>query len=396
MIAVGEDGVVRRMLSVAMAAALVATALGAFDLLAPLWVVDGLGLAADDWARLRSWRMGGTCGGILLLGLLADRWGARRMALISSGLAAVALAVLAAGSGRAAGPLLAIFGAGASGTFVGLNLLTQGVSATHHGTANAVYRCVSAAVGVVAPLIGLACVAAAGSLAGGLALLAVLLALTGVAVLPYRAPPPTPRPWVDTLKAYHQALANRELRALVLIEHGFSSLLAVVATFAAIHFTGPLSWSARDFAALISLAGVGLAAGVAGSGLLIHRFGCRRLLVGLYVTVVLGALLLGLTPGRSGSATTLGFLLVTIGLGMGAAPSSLWIHHCAPGMPAAFVVAKLTQAGQLVLVMLAAAWLEPRIGIPALWTGTAVLGAVLLPLLARLPDPVPARAGASG
>jgi hypothetical protein len=381
-----ETGTARRMLSVATAAAVVAIAGGAFDLLAPLWVVDGLGLGADDWARWRSWRMGGTCGGILLLGLLAERWGARRMALASSGLAGLALALLASGGGRMAGPLMAGFGAGASGIFVALNLLTQDVSAMRQGTANALYRSVSAAAGVAAPVIGLACAAATGSLAGGLACIAGLVALTGLAVLPYRSRPRPVRPWSDTLHAYRRALANRDLRALLLVEHGFSSLLAVVATFAAIRFTGPLAWSRADFAALVSLTGLGLALGVAGCGALIRRCGCRRLLVGLYAAVVIGALVLGLVPGRAPAA--FGFLLVTVGLGMGSAPSSLWIHRCAKGAPAAFVVAKLVQAGQLMLVTLAAAWLEPRIGIPGLWLGAAVLGTLLLPALGRLREPV--------
>lgn len=383
--ATDEVGTAGRMLSVATAATVVAIAGGAFDLLAPLWVVDGLGLGADDWARWRSWRMSGTCGGILLLGVLAERWGARRMALAASGLAALALALLASGGGRMAGPLMACFGAGASGIFVALNLLTQGVSTARQGTANALYRSVSAAAGIAAPVVGLACAAATGSLAGGLACIAGLLALTGLAVLPYRTRPRPVRPWSDTLPAYRRALANRELRALLLVEHGFSSLLAVVATFAAIRFTGPLAWSRTDFATLVSITGLCLALGVAGCGALIPRFGCRRLLVGLYVVVVAGALLLALVPGRAPAAC--GFALVTVGLGMGSAPSSLWIHRCADGAPAAFVIAKLVQAGQVVLVTLAAAWLEPRIGITGLWLGAAALGALLLPALRRLREP---------
>ena len=371
----------------ALAAAIAATASSAFDLLAPLWVVNGLGLDADDWARWRSWRMSGTCVGIVLLGLVAERWGARRMALASIGLAAVALALLSSGGDQGAGPLMALYGAGASGIFLALNVLTQDVSIARQATANAVYRSVSAAAGVAGPIVAIAFATAAGSLGGGLAAIAALLALTGLAVLPYRVQSQPARSWSNTIRSHRHAFMNGPLHVLLLVEAGFSSVLSVVTLFAAIRFTGALGYSTGDFAALVSATGLCLALGIAGCSPLIHRFGCRNLLIGLYTAVVAGALLLGFVPSRL--TATIGFVVVTVGLGMGSAPSTLWIHRCAEGAPAAFVVAKLVQAGQLMLVTLAAAWLEPKIGITGLWIGAAGLGILLLLFLRLLPEPSP-------
>ncbi|MBD3175116.1 MAG: MFS transporter, partial [Armatimonadia bacterium] len=123
------------------------------DVLLPLWAAGDLGISADRWAHLRALRMVGVMVGILPLGVLAERYGARRLGPACMVLIAGVMVAWSFGEGAGLWVGMPLLGALVSASFVNLNTLTQRISDARQGLANSIYRGCFSATAIFAPIL---------------------------------------------------------------------------------------------------------------------------------------------------------------------------------------------------------------------------------------------------
>lgn len=360
----------RRMLVLGIGAAFFGLVNSGFDVIAPLWAVGELGLDADGWAFLRSSRMVGTCTGILVLGVLAERLGSRLLAsgaLVGGGLA---LAALSAGWSPFA--VMPVFGALISASFVNFNALTQRVSERRPGLANALYRAVGATMGVLAPVVATQLAAQWGAYAPVITLGGLLLGLGGLVILCYPDPSSAERRpgMAEVWAGYRAAFADRRLWLVIALDQGISAMTAAMGTFAALRFTRTLGLSEPGWGLLATCAGVVSIGAILATAWLVVRLDLARVLAIAWSGVALGALLLGLSPTLPLAMT--GFVLYAALASTTSVPMSLWLSRLAPGgaLATVFTVHKFFQAGTSAAAIAVVGALEPHLGMAALmWVG---------------------------
>lgn len=348
-----------------------------FEVIAPLWAVNELGLDPEGWALLRSLRMVGTCVGILALGVLAERLGSRLLAALAMSGAGLAFAGMSAGWSPYL--LLPLFGALISATFVNFNALTQRVSLRRPGLANALYRAVGATMGVVAPVVATQLAVRCGAYAPVIMIGGILLGVGGLVMLCYPDPAlGAPRPGPGAVwSRYRTAFTDRRLWLVVALDQGMAAATAAVGTFAALRFTRTLGLSEPAWGLLATCAGVLSIATILVTPWLVTRFDLARVLAVAWAGSALGALVLGLASALP--LAMAGFMLFGAVWSTTSVPMSLWLTRLAPGgaLATIFTVHKLfqsaTSAGAIALI----GTLEPYLGMAALiWVG----GVVALPI----------------
>lgn len=357
-----------------------ALANAAFDVLAPLWAVEELALGSDGWARLRSLRMLGTCLGIVVLALVAERFGARRSALVCLGGAGLALVLMVDGADPSwAMPVL---GALISAVYVGFNSLVQ-VSSPRVARANGAYRGTAAGVAVVAPALAATAATAVGGYAPVLAASALLIVLAALPLLGHPGAPGAPRAPLAALRAYAGAARDRALLGFVALDQLCAGALAAVSVFAAIRCTRDLGLSTAGFGLLATGAGALGFLAILAAGALAPRVPPARLLAGCYALAGLGAMGFGLADGPVTAG--IAFAVVVPALAAGTVPASIGIGERAgaAGLTAAFTLHKLVQSGGLALVSALLAVLEPRLGMRVLIAAGGAVALLAAPLLAR-------------
>ena len=363
----------RRMLVLGIGAAFFGLVNSGFEVVAPLWAVNELGLDAEGWAFLRSLRMVGTCVGILVLGVLAERLGSRLLAALAMAGAGLAFAGMAAGWSPFI--LLPLFGALISATFVNFNALTQRVSERRPGLANALYRAVGATMGILAPVIATQLAARWGAYAPVLMCGGVLLGLGGLVMLCYPDPSSAdPRPALATVWArYRAAFTDRRLWLVVVLDQGMAAATAAIGTFAALRFTRTLGLSEPSWGLLATCAGVASIAAILATAWLVTRLDLARVLAIAWGGSAIGALALGLSP--SAPLAMAGFLLYAALSTTTSVPMSLWLTRLAPGgsLATIFTVHKLFQSGTSAAAIAVVGALEPQLGMATLmWMGGVI------------------------
>ncbi len=365
----------KRMAALACSAAIFTLVNGAFDVVGPLWATSDLGLDAAGWAHLRSMRMAGTFIGIAMLGVVSEHIGARLMGAIAMGLGALALAAMA-GSPTAATVAMPVFGACISAGYVNLNVLTQGVSTTRQGLANALYRGVGAATAIVAPTAALAAAVHFGSYGEALRIGAAVLAVGGLVLLAYPLPrrgEPTP-PLGALLAGYAQALRRRPLVAFVALEQCWYATQLAVVSFAAIRLTRELGLATPAFGALCTAIAITGLAGTLVSGAAEARLGTRRLLALVWSGASACELVMGFTDSLP--VTMAAYAAFCTILAFGAVPGSMWVSRAAGAgsQTTAFTVYKIGGAGISAAAIGALGFLEPHTGMRSLFWCGGLLG----------------------
>lgn len=377
------------MSALAGAAALFALCTNGVDQIAPLWAVRDLGLDPAGWAHLRGLRMIGTTVGILVLGLVAEHLGARRMAMVSLGGAGLVLAAIAGGGQQRAFWLLPLFGALISVTYVNLNVLAQFVSERRTGIANGIYRGVSQGMVIVAPAlattVGTVCGSYRPVLAGG----AVALGLAAVTVLTYPMPVEQRRAGLGELLAGLVAsFRNRPLWFYILIDQLMAFTMGPIAAFGALRLTRELHLSEQAFGFVVCT-GAGLCglAGILTAGWLAQRLRLS-LLMGLPWLLCAGV---NLTMGLSDSLVV-SMVAMVVGISCWAippVPGSIWLAYATNRTPTGLAVHKLVQSGTSATSMVLCGWLEPHLGMGTILFGAGCLGLPCALWMLATPDPRP-------
>lgn len=388
----------QRMAAIAATAALFGLFTAGADTALPLWVTRDLGWSASQWALLRSLRFIGILLGVVLLGALSDRCGQRRLgalALAGAGLTAVAFAWLPKATTWLAMPL---FGALVSTGFVNLNTLTQQVSTRRQGLANAIYRSVGAATGMLAPLL----VTALASVWDGYGRVFLALAATALAaalVLGHHPEDPPSAPlghWRAELgtmwQAYRAVLHQRELMRFIHVSNIALNATAGVGAFAAIYFTRELAQSDQRFGLFASVTGLLVFAATVLGGLFLDHVSLRRLCGWLVLVAGISCVLMG--ARRSPALFVSGWCVFAPTSCLFVLPISMWVSRAAgpASQAAAFSVHKIFSAAYVAGTMLLLGALERWCGIRALLLGGGVLGAASALLLFHLPEPAAPRA----
>ncbi|HEY8666607.1 MAG TPA: MFS transporter, partial [Tepidisphaeraceae bacterium] len=143
----------RRVGSVMWCAFVTGLALSGLLVYLPLYTTKVLALSNAQYARLLALRMGGITVGVIVLGAISDRFGARRVTMICLAAGGALLACVGGASLGALLLLVPLISALLSTSFVNLNHLTQIADPSRQGRANTLYRAAGTLAGIVAPLI---------------------------------------------------------------------------------------------------------------------------------------------------------------------------------------------------------------------------------------------------
>jgi len=365
------------------------------DVLLPLWATGRLGLTAGDWANLRSLRFVGALIGTILLGAGADRFGQRIVAIVVMLAAAITTALLCLPHAALLWMLMPVLGALISTSFVSLNTLTQDVSATRQGRANALDRSVGAGIAAPAPALVTWISRSPAGYAGAFLVIASCVA---VAALCMRAYPVTAAPapfagwrqeWRSLLRVYHAPLHNRDLMRMIVLSLVLHAFLSAPATFMVVRFSLQLGQNDQQIGALCSIAALCAFAATATSGLWLDRVPLRLVTAAGSITAALCGLILGLTDRvwLSAAAFAANTALVT----MLFSPLSMWLSRTAgaDARAGAFAVHKMVGTSALAIAALAFAGLERAWGIRPVLLLCGAVSLVLATGFLRLPEPPP-------
>ena len=377
----------RRMSALAGAAALFSLSNTALDQIAPLWATSDLGLDAAGWAHLRGLRMAGTTGGILVLGLAAEFFGARRMAMLSLGGAGVLLAALAGGGAERAFWLLPLFGALVSTTYVNLNVLTQHVSERKQGIANGIYRGVSQGMVIVAPALATTLGTAAGSYVPVLAIGSLLLGVAALTVLSYHLPTVHRHSSARELFAgLFAAFLHRPLWSYILIDQLMAFTMGPVVAFGALRLTRELGLSELNFGVGVCTAAGGLGlVSILISGWLAERMSLSILMGVPWLLCAVATLTLGLTDSLPLSIVAV--VVAGAGWAVPPVPGSIWLAQVTGKTPTGLAVHKMVQSLTGACSMVLAGWLEPQWGMKAVLVGAGCLGLPIAVWMLCVRDP---------
>lgn len=362
------------------------------DVLLPLWVTRELGYNASDWANLYALRRVGGLIGVVFLGALSDRLGARRMGALALFGVAGTLALLAFGPRQLPWIVLPFFGALVSTTFVNLDTLTQQVSERRQGLANTIYRSVGALAVVVTPLAATVLARSWNGYRPVFLLVAALVAVAGALLFRY----PDDRTAVfaggiwevrPLLASWGGALRQRSLLRFLIVTNLWSGVLSGVNVFAAIHFTQQLGQSDFWFGLVVTMAGTAALLATIGVGFFLDRVSLRWLSGASGVLAGACAFGLGISDdARVAAALFMGFTLL---FGMQSGPTSLWVSRAtgAGRQIAAFSLHKLLNMLFLTLTAALVGEVARRVGVQAVFVGTGCVGMVISFAFWALPEP---------
>lgn len=383
----------RRMVAIASSALLFSLFSSATEVIFPLWVSGSLGYSASEWAHLRSLRMGGALAGVVVLGALSDRFGARLLGALSMLGTAAVLVALGLGPSRWLWPAMPLFGALVSTAFVNLNTLTQHISDRHQGAANSIYRSVGALAAVVAPVLATAAAAYWNGYPPVLVLVSGLLVIAAVLLMRYPengAPRPLGPLSGEVIRLwtlYSAALRQRQLVAMVNLQMLWSGALAGVGTFMAIRFTQQLGRTDQEFGAACAIAGIASFVATAAAGLFLDRTALRDVCMVGGVLASVCTIVMGATD--SPALTMVAFVAYAPVTTVLIAPFSMWVSRAAgsASQAAAFSVHKVIQAAYVAATMALLGFLEQRTSIRAILFYGGILGLGLGLLFRVLPEP---------
>lgn len=385
----------RRLAGVAASGFLAAFGFAAMDVAMPLWATRDLGVTAAEWAHLRSLRFAGVLVGGLALGAASDRFGQRRStAALLLALGAVTV-LLGLNSRLLLWVLMPVYGMLVSTIMVNLNTLTQAVSMTQPGVANAVYRGVGAAAGIVAPVAATSLAAWWGGYPAAFIAAGAVLAMAGCAMFGYPAHEPLSplehpiRELRRLWQGYAPAWRERPLMRFIHLSNLWNGALACVGAFGAIRLTRGLGLSDRAFGLLATVAGAVTLGAIVVAGWYLDRISLRRLHgVGGMIGAA-GAVLMGVSD--SVALTGVGFIVGSSCLVLLIAPSSMWVSRSAglASQGAAFSVQKVLLALTLSLSILLFGLLERWIGMRLTLLTGGVIGVIAAGTFLRLAEPAP-------
>jgi len=381
----------RRMVVLGASAFLLCLCGCAFDVVMPLWVTRELGYSPGEWAHLRAIRMVGVLVGVLLLGAVSDRLGARRSGAVSMVGVALALVAMALLGGRGLALAMSIFGALMSTVFVNLNVLAQQVSERRQGVANSVYRSIGAAAGIAAPASATALAACWGGYPTVLLAGAALLVIGAVVLLRFEdghsAAGGPPAELGPLFRGYVLALRHRPFVWMVNLSLLWANALIGVGTFVAIRFTSELGLSDQEFGQVASLCGgVSLVAVVASTAFL-DRVSLRKLCAAAGSIAGASSAIMGVSD--SPVVTASGLVAFSAANAVLIAPISMWISRArGPSTQgAAFSVHKVITAAYVALATALVGIMEPHIGMRAVFLVGGISGTVLGLLFLALAEP---------
>ncbi|MCL2701076.1 MAG: MFS transporter [Phycisphaerae bacterium] len=366
---------------------------GGFDFMLPLWVTGDLQLSAADFAHLRSLRFVGVSVGVIVMGVLSDRFGQRRVGVWSL----VALAALVLPLGWAgveylyvAMPLL---GAAVSTVFVNLNTLVQQVSSRRQGLANSIYRGSGAGAMVVVPLLAASLAAAIGGYSGVMPWLTVAALSAAVALWLHpeaeEAPPyQGVRQEVGrVVRSFLSPLRERRLMGFWIVALLWGNAMAAVGAFGAIRLTRVLGMTDVEFGQAMTAGGMVVFAVTLATGFLMDRLSLRWLHVVLGLLSAGCSVAMGLTDSI---ALTVSAMIVTGLCGtVLVGPSSMWISREAgrASQSSVFFVHKIVSAVVFSSAMFLLAYLEPLLDMKPLLLWSGVLAAAFALAFLALPEP---------
>jgi MFS family permease len=370
----------QRMTVLALSAACFAVSNSAFDMIAPLWATADLGYSAADWAHLRALRFTGTFAGILVLGIVAERVGSRRMAALSLALGGCAMSSMALGKAWLITFCMPLFGALVSTTFVNFNALTQQVTARRQGLANGIYRGIGAGMAIIAPVLATALAQHWGAWSPVLQCAALLTALGGLAILFYPEPGGGDRRSLRlVVQGFLATARKRALWHLTLVDQAMAFTQGAMAAFASLRLTRELGVSETHFG-LVCAAGAGLGlVAILAAGVLFQRLPLRWGMFVSWLGSAIGSLVLGVSDSVPLGIAAV--LLVATCWPITTVPGSMWIGLCGGASATAFTLHKIIQSGVAVVSMLLLGWLQPRFGMQPLLLAGGILG---LPLAAYM------------
>lgn len=381
-----------RMAIIAASSLCISTFTSGFDTILPLYVTRELGYSAGDWAQLRSLRFAGVLVGVLVLGILSDRFGTRKFGVLGlwgGGLLAILAGLL---GGRGLGIIIPVLGALVSTAFVNLNTLTQLVTEQRAGLANSIYRSVGAGATIVAPFLATALAGYWGGYPLVFVVLGACMLLAGGVLLrhPEVNPPLAKAPFREEMrrlgKVYQAAWAVRPLILVIVAQAVYFGLMGASVSFAAIRLTRQLPLSDQEFGVLASVGGaLGL-----GCILLSTRWLDRSRLHYLHAICgsAMSVCILVMGWGRSVPLAMAGFLGSAALMGMMVGPLSLWVARVAGpcSLTSAFAVHKLVSAALLSLAILLMGVVESSLGLNAVFLLPGALGILLAPCFAFFPE----------
>ncbi|MEM1011553.1 MAG: hypothetical protein AAGI46_04955 [Planctomycetota bacterium] len=369
----------------------------------PLWAARDLGLTAGEWSLLRSTRVIGTFGMMVLLTIITPWLTPTSLATGALLLTALAIAAMSIFGETGLFVWVMLLGGGVSASFVGINALTQLVSRRRQGSANAAVRGAITSGKLLAPI---AATSAASLLGGYLAVLAsasvlLVLAAGSLAFFPIgrdthparRGSEATGRASTRIAKrvadAFVSPLRNRPLQKFIHLSEVPRELILIAPGFAAIRLV-------TDMGQPDAIVGVTVTS--ASIGTLLASFWYARHLdsASLRKTKFLISVSASLAIVAAGLAANWWMLAGAIGLmcwfaNFNGAPMSMWISRVTGALPISSSLThhKLVSSGYGVVVALAFAALEPHIGLASVLITLGVAGVVTsFPiLLLEEPDP---------
>lgn len=364
----------------------------ALEVVLPLWATKELGYSAGQWAQLRSLRMWGVAGGVIILGAISDRFGQRTVGAVCLLGVAVLLGLLGLGQGRGIWLLMPFLGALISTVFVNLNTLTQQVSEARPGLANTIYRSIGAGMGIAAPIAATILAVLWGGY-NGVFLLMGALSLAAALALFFYPDELTATGWNGLraeVRVLHQgyvtALRRREMMRLLHPVSAWYAVMAGVGAFAAIRFTRELGQSDQEFGVLSAIAaGAGLLATL-GGGFMLDRVSLRRLHIVGCAAGSTCAVLMGI--GDSLLLSGIGFVVLSaLSLAL-VGGSSMWLSRVAgPNLQGAgFTVFKILSAFYVAVIMALLGVLEQWMSLRAIFLGVGLCGLGLSLLFVWLDD----------
>lgn len=386
----------RRLIALAASAFLAAFALGAADVIMPLWATRELAMSAADWANVRSLRFAGVLVGVILLGAVSDRFGQRRTAIGMLVVIGLLTALFGLNSRLLLWVLMPLFGALVSTVYVNFNTLTQQVSAARQGAANTVYRSVGAAAGIVAPVAATSLAVVWGGYPAVFLALGPLLGLAAWALLGYPAHEPLRRlehPVVEVrllLRGYAAAWREKSLMRFIHLTSLWYSALGGVGAFAAIRLTRELGMSDRAFGWLSTGVGALTLILLLTAGRYLDRLSLKRFHIAIGLAASVATLVMGCSDNRV--LTSAGFAVAASLYVLLVGPTSMWVSRSAgpATQGSAFAVQKVIGALYVSAAMFLFGALERRIGIRfslLLGGGVGLLTAFAFRVLPEPPAP---------
>ncbi|MEI6875484.1 MAG: MFS transporter, partial [Spirochaetota bacterium] len=308
----------KRLISISASSVVITLSNTAWDILGPLWTSGQLHLGAADWAHIRSLRFTGTLLGTFFVGLAVNAWGPKALGIACFLIAATSLGFIAAGGQDAIYLAIPFFGASISAVYVALNILTQLVGSERQARANSLYRMVSAAVAIVAPISATALASTCGYnwALGSFALLLIVGALV-LLWHPDVAANPSGRDFIPSIAAI---LRQPGLVKFLLIEQGFFLCTVGVGVFTALRFAKDLCCPDTLVGTFMTVSALFGFLGTMASYRVQQRFGIKPTLLFAYSTMATAWLGFGFSPARELALAAL--VVGAFGSGLVSAPVS--------------------------------------------------------------------------